>query len=57
MNFQLPRDEDGDFDYYGNSSQDESRGSQGMHFNVLFQIQFNYFSVNFLKLRGWGLNS
>ncbi|XP_031102452.1 chromatin-remodeling ATPase INO80 [Ipomoea triloba] len=29
VNFQLPRDEDDDFDYYGNSSQDESRGSQG----------------------------
>ncbi|KAH6794585.1 DNA helicase INO80-like protein [Perilla frutescens var. hirtella] len=28
MNFQLPK-QDEDFDYYGNSSQDESRGSQG----------------------------
>ncbi|KAE8098737.1 hypothetical protein FH972_016778 [Carpinus fangiana] len=28
MNFQLPQQGD-DFDYYGNSSQDESRGSQG----------------------------
>lgn len=28
MNFQLPQPDD-DFDYYGNSSQDESRGSQG----------------------------
>ncbi|XP_041024464.1 chromatin-remodeling ATPase INO80-like isoform X1 [Juglans microcarpa x Juglans regia] len=28
MNFQLPQQDD-DFDYYGNSSQDESRGSQG----------------------------
>ncbi|KAG7958774.1 hypothetical protein I3843_10G034500 [Carya illinoinensis] len=27
-NFQLPQEDD-DFDYYGNSSQDESRGSQG----------------------------
>ncbi|KAK3039618.1 hypothetical protein RJ639_027209 [Escallonia herrerae] len=31
MNFQLPQlqPQDDDFDYYGNSSQDESRGSQG----------------------------
>uniref|UniRef100_A0A5B7AP69 Chromatin-remodeling ATPase INO80 n=1 Tax=Davidia involucrata TaxID=16924 RepID=A0A5B7AP69_DAVIN len=28
MNFQLPQQDD-DFDYYGNSSQDESRGSRG----------------------------
>ncbi|KAL6534641.1 putative DNA helicase ino80 [Orobanche gracilis] len=28
MNFQLPK-QDEDFDYYGNSSQDESRGGQG----------------------------
>ncbi|GKU89799.1 hypothetical protein SLEP1_g3891 [Rubroshorea leprosula] len=28
MNFKLPQQDD-DFDYYGNSSQDESRGSQG----------------------------
>ncbi|PON44294.1 DNA helicase INO [Parasponia andersonii] len=28
MNFQLPQPDD-DFDYYGNSSQDESRGSRG----------------------------
>ncbi|XP_042020321.1 chromatin-remodeling ATPase INO80-like [Salvia splendens] len=28
MNFQLPK-QDEDFDYYGNSSQDESRGAQG----------------------------
>ncbi|CAA0829860.1 DNA helicase INO80 [Striga hermonthica] len=29
VNFQLPK-QDEDFDYYGNSSQDESRGSQGV---------------------------
>uniref|UniRef100_A0A5B7AT52 Chromatin-remodeling ATPase INO80 n=1 Tax=Davidia involucrata TaxID=16924 RepID=A0A5B7AT52_DAVIN len=29
MNFQLPQQDD-DFDYYGNSSQDESRGSRGV---------------------------
>ena len=34
MNFQLPQQDD-DFDYYGNSSQDESRGSQGRHYNFL----------------------
>ncbi|KAK6151316.1 hypothetical protein DH2020_013951 [Rehmannia glutinosa] len=32
MNFQLPK-QDEDFDYYGNSSQDESRGSRGEHVN------------------------
>ncbi|XP_057770371.1 LOW QUALITY PROTEIN: chromatin-remodeling ATPase INO80 [Salvia miltiorrhiza] len=32
MNFQLPK-QDEDFDYYGNSSQDESRGSQGGDMN------------------------
>ena len=31
MNFQLP-EQDNDFDYYGNSSQDESRDSQGRHY-------------------------
>lgn len=31
MNFRLPQQQDHDFDYYGNSSQDESRGSQGSH--------------------------
>jgi len=36
VNFQLPQQDD-DFDYYGNSSQDESRGSQGRHyFNIFF---------------------
>lgn len=30
MNFQLPQEDD-DFDYYENSSQDESRNSQGRH--------------------------
>lgn len=34
MNFQLPK-QDEDFDYYGNSSQDESKGSQGRYFSLL----------------------
>lgn len=37
MNFKLPQQDD-DFDYYGNSSQDESRGSQGTHCFQLFSI-------------------
>lgn len=36
MNFQLPQPDD--FDYYGNSSQDESRGSQGRQFFCIFGI-------------------
>lgn len=35
MNFQLPQQDD-DFDYYGNSSQDESRDSQGRHYPFFF---------------------
>ena len=53
MNFQLPQQDD-DFDYYGNSSQDESRGSQGRHYNflpslfcfVLFFLFFFFFFIN-----------
>lgn len=39
MNFQLPK-QDEDFDYYGNSSQDESRGSQGRQFGFLEILRF-----------------
>lgn len=34
LNFQLPQPED-DFDYYANSSQDESRGSPGTYFVII----------------------
>lgn len=37
MNFKIPQPDD-DFDYYGNSSQDESRGSQGTQ--LFFQLVF-----------------
>lgn len=37
MNFKLPQQDD-DFDYYANSSQDESRGSQGTHCFQPFSI-------------------
>lgn len=40
MNFQLPQPDD-DFDYYGNSSQDESRGSQGRQFFLIFRLKLN----------------
>lgn len=48
MNFQLPK-QDEDFDYYGNSSQDESRGSQGRQFgyarNFTFFFSWPFFLV------------
>lgn len=39
MNFRLPK-QDEEFDYYGNSSQDESRGSQGRQFGLLETLLF-----------------
>lgn len=39
MNFQLPK-QDEDFDYYGNSSQDESKGSQGRQFGYARNFTF-----------------
>lgn len=39
MNFQLPK-QDEDFDYYANSSQDESRGIQGRQFGLLEILSF-----------------
>lgn len=44
MNFQLPQQDD-DFDCYGNSSQDESRGSQGRHFDSSKFSMFFFFPV------------
>lgn len=40
MNFQIPQPDD-DFDYYGNSSQDESRGSQGRQFVLTFGLELS----------------
>lgn len=49
MNFQLPK-QDEDFDYYGNSSQDESRGSQGRHFGLLDFFLCWFVLLSFLVL-------
>lgn len=52
MNFKLPQQDD-DFDYYANSSQDESRGSQGTHcfkpFSIHLKIKRTHISF-MLKL-------
>lgn len=48
MNFQLPQQDD-DFDCYGNSSQDESRGSQGRHFDSS-KFSFFFSSLYFVGL-------
>lgn len=52
MNFKLPQQDD-DFDYYANSSQDESRGSQGKHcfqsFSIHLKIKRSHISF-MLKL-------
>lgn len=54
MNFQLPK-QDEDFDYYANSSQDESRGSQGRQFSLLEILCFAcVFYFCFLFLNGLG---
>lgn len=49
MNFQLPQP-DNDFDYYGNSSQDESRGSQGRQFLLIFRLKLNQTNSIFIFL-------
>ncbi|KAK7396221.1 hypothetical protein VNO78_17071 [Psophocarpus tetragonolobus] len=55
MNFQLPQQDD-DFDYYGNSSQDESRDSQGGGIANHSNGNVCERDVNLLKGR-WSLNS
>ena len=56
MNFQLPK-QDEDFDYYGNSSQDESRGSQGRQFGFVRKSVYVYFLFLLcLFLSGLNLN-
>lgn len=46
MNFQVPQPDD-DFDYYGNSSQDESRGSQGRQFVLIFRQELSMTNLIF----------
>ncbi|KAI9111492.1 hypothetical protein K1719_017182 [Acacia pycnantha] len=54
MNFQLPQQDD-DSDYYGNSSQDESRDSQGGA--VANHSNGSMREVTYLKKRKWSQNS
>ncbi|KAF7819056.1 chromatin-remodeling ATPase INO80-like isoform X1 [Senna tora] len=56
MNFQLPQQDD-DFDYYGNSSQDESRDSQGGAIANHSNGNMRGREVNLLKKRKWSQNS
>ncbi|KAE9585259.1 putative DNA helicase chromatin remodeling SNF2 family [Lupinus albus] len=56
MNFRLPEQDD-DFDYYGNSSQDESRDSQGRTDANCSNGNMHGKEVNFLKKRRWSQNS
>nr|KYP52000.1 DNA helicase INO80 complex isogeny 1 [Cajanus cajan] len=56
MNFQLPEQDD-DFDYYGNSSQDESRDSQGGGIANHSNGNVHEREVNLLKKRRWSMNS
>ncbi|KAL2659652.1 hypothetical protein AAZV13_03G100000 [Glycine max] len=56
MNFQLP-EQDNDFDYYGNSSQDESRDSQGVGIANHSNGNVHEKEVNLFKKRRWSLNS
>ncbi|XP_054814872.1 chromatin-remodeling ATPase INO80 isoform X2 [Prosopis cineraria] len=56
MNFQLPQQDD-DFDYYGNSSQDESRDSQGGAIANYSNGSTRGREVNLLKKRKWSQNS
>ncbi|KAI9080715.1 hypothetical protein K1719_037228 [Acacia pycnantha] len=56
MNFQLPQDDD-DFDYYGNSSQDESRDSQGGAIAIHSNGSMRGREVKLLKKRKWYQNS
>lgn len=46
MNFKVPQPDD-DFDYYGNSSQDESRGSQGSYLKNSVKIVCKCISFKF----------
>jgi DNA helicase INO80 len=45
VNFRVPQPDD-EFDYYGNSSQDESRGSQG-NLIYFFECFILYFDWNY----------
>lgn len=57
MNFKVPQPDD-EFDYYGNSSQDESRGSQGRPFFYFFYFYNSKLSAPlflFMCLQNWWL--
>ncbi|XP_019455806.1 PREDICTED: DNA helicase INO80-like isoform X1 [Lupinus angustifolius] len=56
MKFQLPEQDD-DFDYYGNSSQDESRDSQGRTIADQSNGDMHGREVILLKKRRWSQNS
>ncbi|XP_027348851.1 chromatin-remodeling ATPase INO80-like isoform X2 [Abrus precatorius] len=56
MSFQLPEQDD-DFDYYGNSSQDESRDSQGGVIANHSNGNVRGREVSLLKKRRWSQNS
>ncbi|CAL5207665.1 unnamed protein product [Lathyrus oleraceus] len=57
MNFQLPQQDD-EFDYYGNSSQDEeSRDSRGGEISNHTNGNVHSMDVNLLKKRVWSQNS
>ncbi|KAL2320719.1 hypothetical protein Fmac_029688 [Flemingia macrophylla] len=56
VNFRLPEQDD-EFDYYGNSSQDESRDSQGGGIANHSNGNVHEREVNLSKKRRWSLNS
>ncbi|KAG5009804.1 hypothetical protein JHK87_018319 [Glycine soja] len=56
MKFQLPKQDDG-FDYYRNSSQDESRDNQGGGITNHSNGNVHEKEVNLFKKRRWSLNS
>ncbi|KAJ8747244.1 hypothetical protein K2173_024169 [Erythroxylum novogranatense] len=56
MNFKLPQPDD-DFDYYGNSSQDESRGSQGGAMTNCSNGKMSERELNLSNRKRWSNNS
>ncbi|XP_022153944.1 DNA helicase INO80 [Momordica charantia] len=56
LNFQLPQPED-DFDYYANSSQDESRGSPGRTISKHSNGTMTKRELSLARKRRWSLNS
>ncbi|KAJ8899032.1 hypothetical protein K2173_008857 [Erythroxylum novogranatense] len=56
MNFKLPQPDD-DFDYYGNSSQDESKGSQGGAMTNCSNGKMSERELNLSNRKRWSNNS